>query len=194
MVLQDAGTAPGTTATSAGKTRRPSVSSAPTPSASLTRRGRCAPLLSRDSCAVRSTTSWRSPPAKVRMRDLKGTLRARPAPSAVLKAPRPKPRAPRGKPSDLCRAGGTNRPLCWLTNQTNAYLTSAWCQNRITVHPHQGNADVSQAPPGYPSSFRAFFSGLFARLIGNRRSCASSSSLLQSLSNAGSTIFYFLGL
>lgn len=102
---QAAGTAPGTTATSVGKTRRPFVSFAPTPSARLTRRGRYVPGHPQDSCAVRSTMSWR-------------VLTTRPGISAqrqmwpmplqvvslvVRKAPRkrrqarPKQKAPRGK-------------------------------------------------------------------------------------------------
>lgn len=104
--LQAAGTAPGTTVTSAGKTQRPSASSAPTPSARLTRRGRCVPGLPQDSCAVRSTTSWTPRTTRIRMSTLRQTRRAPsllPSPAILLKAPgrqkapRPKQRALRGK-------------------------------------------------------------------------------------------------
>lgn len=69
--LQDAGIAPGTTVTSAGKTQRLSASSARTPSARLTRRGRCAPGPRRDSCAARSTTSWRERTTRFRVTPLR---------------------------------------------------------------------------------------------------------------------------
>lgn len=105
LLLQAAGIAPGTTVTSAGKTPRPSASSAPTPSARLTRRGRCARGPPQVSCAVRSTTSWTAPTTRIRVSTQSQMPRAPPLPpsSAVLKAPgrrkelRPKRRAPRGK-------------------------------------------------------------------------------------------------
>lgn len=103
--LQDAGTAPGTIVTSAGKTRRPSASSAPTPSARLTRRGRCVPGPPQDSCAVWSTTSLKDRTARIKASAPRRIQRPPllPSPPAVLKAPgrqrepRPKRRAPRGK-------------------------------------------------------------------------------------------------
>lgn len=95
VVLQAAGTAPGITVTSAGRTPWLSANCVQTPSARLTRRGCCVPGPPRDSCAARSTMSLRGRTTRPRPSALRRT-----PPPLVPKAPgkpRPKTRAPRGK-------------------------------------------------------------------------------------------------
>lgn len=142
LLLQAAGTAPGTTVTSAGKTRRPSASSAPTPSARPTRRGRCARGPPQVSCAARSTTSWTAPTTRIPVSTLSRMPRAPPlppSPAVLLKAPgrrkalRPKPRAPRGKQRrpDL-------RPLPEPEEPTRPHVLSYDPGSRGTERLHQG--------------------------------------------------------
>ena len=153
--LQAAGTAPGTTVTSVGKTRRPSVSCAPTPSARPTRRGRCAPGPPRGSCAAPSTTSWRGPTLRPRISAQRQTRPTplQPSPSAARKAPgkprrrRTRRKAPRGKqprpeaPTLKLKTKHTQKPSHQSTTTRFHHR-----RNRGTVHlRHQGAPPISRA-------------------------------------------------